>query len=78
MYINVDGLEIMVRLRRDELMQEAADEAALKNRSGYSLARRTLIGVGGLLVSTGMALEKMGVGQEVYRLTTTTSRSAGF
>jgi hypothetical protein len=78
MYINVDGLEIMVRLRRDDLMQEAADEANRRQRLGYSLTQRALIHIGGLFVTIGMAIEKLGVGRDLVHLTTTASRSGSF
>ena len=73
MYINLDGLEIMVRVRQQELMEEAAVYSMTKSRKDYLWTRRALIRMGGLLVTAGMALERIGLGREIYHLSTTVS-----
>lgn len=74
MFINLDGLEIMVRMRCEDIRQDKENSARHYKRSGFPLSRRALIRIGGLLVTAGMTLEKLGIGQEVYHLSTTASR----
>ena len=73
MYINLDGLEIMVRVRREELMRQAAQQSMAKRRPRAQWVHRGLVRLGGLRVTAGMALEKLGLDREVYHLSTTTS-----
>lgn len=68
MFINLDGLEIMVRMRCEDIRQEAEDWSKLSKCKRYPVTRRALIWVGGLFVTVGMTLEKLGIGQEVYHL----------
>lgn len=74
MYINLDGLEIMVRARQKELIDEAAIHSISKRPSGFRWTRRALIRMGGMLVTTGIALERLGLGREIYHLSTTATR----
>ncbi|MGD8604396.1 MAG: hypothetical protein PVF49_07480 [Anaerolineales bacterium] len=74
MLINLDGLEIMVRMRCEDIRQEKENSVVQYKRSGFTIPRRALITIGGLLVSVGMTLEKLGIGREVYHLSTTASR----
>jgi hypothetical protein len=74
MYINLDGLEIMVKVRREELIEQSSMAAMSKRRSSTAWARRALIRVGGLLVTAGMALERLGLDREIYHLSTTISQ----
>lgn len=73
MYIHIDGLEIMVRARREELVKEASTYAMSKRSSDFLWTRRALIRMGGILVSAGMTLERIGLGREIYHLSTTAS-----
>jgi hypothetical protein len=68
MFINLDGLEIMVRMRCEDIRQEAEASSKPYKRTGFPVMRRALIWIGGLFVTVGMALEKLGIGQEVYNL----------
>jgi hypothetical protein len=74
MYIDLHGLEIMVRMRCEDIQKEKEYAAKQYKRSGYPFVRRALVKVGGLLVAAGVMLEKIGVGQEVYHLSTTASQ----
>jgi hypothetical protein len=74
MYINMDGLEIMVRVRREELLQQSTFGPTAERSQGFRWFRRSLIRLGGVLVTAGMTLEKLGVDREVYHLSTTASR----
>jgi hypothetical protein len=74
MFISLDSLDIMVRLRCEDIRQESEYAFKPYKRSGSPFIRRALVRVGGLLVTVGMALEKLGIGQELYRLSTTAGR----
>lgn len=68
MFINLDGLEIMVRMRCEDIRQETEEASKPYKRTSFPVSRRALIWVGGLFVALGMTLEKLGIGQEVYHL----------
>ena len=73
MYPNMVLVEIMAKARCEDIARTSSG-LMVRRRFRRPWARRTLVRVGGFLVGLGMALEKFGVGQEVYNLSTTASR----
>jgi hypothetical protein len=73
MYINVDALEIMVQVRRQEMMEQSRINSVPKRHKGSLWTRRALVRLGGFLVLAGMTIERIGLDREVYHLSTTGS-----